>query len=117
MSSYDMKNPKSRRAGERVMRSVQRFLERNLKLRVNMQKSSVVPTDHAGFLGLIFKKNKIRWSDKAFREFKRSVKHFTGRSWSVSMDYRLAKLAQYVRGWMNYYEVSEYYRPIPELDH
>jgi len=33
------------------------------------------------------------------------------------MDYRLRKLAQYVRGWMNYFGISEYYRPIPELDH
>ncbi len=40
----------------------------------------------------------------------------TGRSWSVSMEYRLKKLAEYVRGWMNYYGISEYYRPIPEID-
>ena len=32
------------------------------------------------------------------------------------MDYRFKKLAEYVRGWMNYYGISEYYRPIPELD-
>ncbi len=108
---------KSRRAGERVKRSIQRFLERRLKLKVNEDKSSVVPTDQTTFLGFTFKGGKIRWSDKAFHEFKRRVKHLTGRSWSVSMDYRLMKLTQYVRGWMNYYGISEYYRPIPELDH
>ena len=32
------------------------------------------------------------------------------------MEYRLFKLAEYVRGWMNYYGMSEYYRPIPLLD-
>ena len=26
------------------------------------------------------------------------------------------KIAEYVRGWMNYYGISEYYRPIPEID-
>ena len=108
---------KSRRAGERVKRSIQGFLERRLKLKVNEDKSSVVPTDQTTFLGFTFKGKKIRWSDKAFHEFKRRVKHLTGRSWSVSMGYRLMKLAQYVRGWMNYYGISEYYRPIPELDH
>jgi RNA-directed DNA polymerase len=107
---------KSQRAGERVMASVKRFLERKLKLKVNEQKSSVLPTDHASFLGFTFKGGKIRWSDKAFREFKRRVKYLTGRSWFVSMDYRLKKLAQYVRGWMNYFGISEYYRPIPGLD-
>ncbi len=33
------------------------------------------------------------------------------------MDYRLKKLAQYVRGWMGYFGISDYYRPVPELDH
>jgi RNA-directed DNA polymerase len=33
------------------------------------------------------------------------------------MDYRFKKLTQYIRGWMNYFGISEYYRPIPELDH
>jgi len=33
------------------------------------------------------------------------------------MDYRFKKLAQYIRGWMNYFGISEYYRSIPELDH
>ena len=26
------------------------------------------------------------------------------------------KLGQYVRGWLGYFGISEYYRPIPELD-
>ncbi len=33
-----------------------------------------------------------------------------------AMEYRLTKLAQYVRGWMGYFGISQYYRPIPELD-
>ena len=107
---------KSQRAGERVMRSVQRFLERKLKLKVNQDKSQVAPTDRINFLGFTFKGTKIRWSEKAFREFKRRVKKLTGRSWFVSMQYRLGKLAQYLRGWMNYFGISEYYRPIPEID-
>jgi RNA-directed DNA polymerase len=108
---------KSQRAGERVMRSVQRFLERKLRLRVNQDKSQVALTNQTDFLGFTFKGTKIRWSDKAFREFKRRVKKLTGRSWFVSMEYRYKKLAQYLRGWMNYFGISEYYRPIPELDH
>jgi RNA-directed DNA polymerase len=108
---------KSQRAGERVMRSVQRFLERTLKLKVNQDKSQVAPTDHTNFLGFTFKGTKIYWSDKAFREFKRRVKKLTGRSWFVSVEYRFEKLAQYLRGWMNYFGISEYYRAIPEIDH
>jgi len=107
---------KSQRAGERVLRSVGRFLQRKLKLVVNAKKSRVCPTDQSAFLGFTFKGTSIRWTDKALAEFKRRVRLLTGRSWGVSMDYRLRKLAEYVRGWMGYYALSEYYRPIPELE-
>ena len=108
---------KTERAGLRVKESITRFLNRKLKLKVNQDKSQVAPTDQTNFLGFTFKGTKIRWSDKAFREFKRRVRKLTGRSWFVSMAYRYKKLAQYLRGWMNYFGISEYYRPIPEIDH
>jgi retron-type reverse transcriptase len=77
----------------------------------------VAKTDRTNFLGFTFRGTKIRWSDAAFREFKRRIRKLTGRSWFVSMEYRLKKLAQYLRGWINYFGISEYYRPIPEIDH
>lgn len=107
---------KSISAGTRVMASIRRFLERKLRLKVNEKKSKVDKVEKCGFLGFVFVRGKIRWSDKAFLEFKRRVRLFTGRSWFVSMEYRYKKLAEYVRGWMNYYGISEYYRPIPVLD-
>ena len=69
------------------------------------------------FLGVTFKGVKLRWSHDAFREFKRRVKELTCRSWFVSMEYRMQMLAEYLRGWMNYFGISSYYRPIPEIDH
>jgi RNA-directed DNA polymerase len=103
-------------AGNRVMASVTRFLVSKLKLIVNEKKSKVVPVDKCDYLGFVFIRGKIRWSNEAFREFKRRVRLLTGRSWFVSMEYRFRKLAEYVRGWFNYYGISEYYRPIPILD-
>ena len=107
---------KSLSAAERVMTSISRFLKRELRLIVNEKKSSFGKVEECSFLGFVFVRGKIRWSDKAFREFKRRIRLFTGRSWGVSMEYRLHKLAEYVRGWMNYYGISEYYRPIPIVD-
>jgi len=108
---------RTQRAGLRVKASITRFLLKKLKLKVNQDKSRVASTNQTNFLGFTFRGTKIRWSDKAFREFKRRVKRLTGRSWFVSMEYRFKKLAQYLRGWMNYFGISEYYRPIPEIDH
>jgi RNA-directed DNA polymerase len=107
---------KSQKAGERVMAGVKRFIERKLKLKVNTVKSRVAKTDQTNFLGFTFKAGKIRWCDAAFKEFKRRIRKLTGRSWFVSMAYRLKKLAQYLRGWMNYFGSSQYYRVIPEID-
>ena len=107
---------KSPRAGQRVMASVTRFLTQRLKLVVNEHKSRVAKISDCTFLGFIFRGKKLRWSERAFEEFRHQIRRLTGRSWGVSMDYRLNKLAQYVRGWMGYFGISDYYRPIPELD-
>ncbi|MES9875370.1 MAG: group II intron reverse transcriptase/maturase [Candidatus Thiodiazotropha sp. 6PLUC6] len=106
----------SQRAGERVMRSITQYLERKLKLRVNPNKSKVVKATKAEFLGFTFTGKKIRWVDKSLSRFKQKVRELTGRSWGVSMVYRLRKLAEYIRGWMGYFRISQYYRPIPLLD-
>ena len=68
------------------------------------------------FLGFTIKGKKIRWTDKSEAAFKHRVKELTGRSWGVSMDYRLHKLGQYMWGWAAYFGISQYYRPVPELD-
>ena len=107
---------KTPRAGERVMASVTRFLTRKLKLVVNAHKSRVAKINDCVFLGFTFRGTKLRWSERAFEDFRHQIRKLTGRSWGVSMGYRLDKLAQYVRGWMGYFGISDYYRPVPELD-
>jgi RNA-directed DNA polymerase len=133
---------KSERAGQRVKASLTAYLDRQLKLPVNEKKSHVAKIEQCVFLGFTFRKNKLRWTDAAFADFKHRLRELTGRSggWSRgfgrhvarlrngtgmqararpargSMDYRFDKLGQYLRGWMGYFGISEYYRPIPELD-
>jgi RNA-directed DNA polymerase len=107
---------KSRRAGQRVMAKMSQYLSRTLKLKVNRQKSQVVDVHDLEYLGFQFKGIRVYWSDKAFADFKHRLRGLTARSWGVSMDYRLQRLNQYLRGWMGYFGISQYYRPIPELD-
>jgi RNA-directed DNA polymerase len=109
---------KTERAAQRVKASITRYLTRVLRLTVNEQKSRVAPISKCVFLGFTFYRGtKLRWSDQAFADFRHRLKRLTGRSWGVSMAYRLAKLAQYLRGWMGYFGISDSYRPVPELDH
>ena len=107
---------KSERAGQRVKANLTTYLDRQLKLPVNEKKSQVAKIDQCVFLGFTFRRGKLRWSDAAFADFKHRIRELTGRSWGVSMQYRFDKLGQYLRGWMGYFGLSEYYRPIPELD-
>jgi Group II intron, maturase-specific domain/Reverse transcriptase (RNA-dependent DNA polymerase) len=76
----------------------------------------LVPIFDPGFSDHSYGFRPGRSAHSAFKEFKRRIRKLTGRSWFVTMDYRLKKLAQYLRGWMNYFGISEYYRPIPEID-
>jgi RNA-directed DNA polymerase len=107
---------KSRRAGERVKASLTRFLRRHLKLEINETKSTIGPTTECRFLGFTFHGTRIYWSHEAFQDFRYRLRKLTGRSWGVSLAYRISKLNEYLRGWLHYFGLSQYYRPLPELD-
>lgn len=107
---------KSSSAGHRVMAWVSRFLSTKLKLVVNEAKSRVVKTNDLHFLGFTFKGKKVRWSDQALKDFKHRIRRLTKRSWGISMQRRLRELRLYIQGWINYFGLSEYYRPLPGLD-
>lgn len=107
---------KSRRAAARVRANVTRFLTSKLKLVVNETKSRTCRAFDCTFLGFTFPDGAIRWTDSAFADFRHRLKRLTGRSWGVSMEHRMTKLAQYINGWMGYYRISEYYKPLHGLD-
>lgn len=108
---------KSRRAGERVLRSISRYLQSRLKLEVNTTKSRVVKTSESKFLGFTFRAGRIQWHAKTLLKFKQEVRRLTNRNWGVSMKYQLFKLSQYLRGWINYFGIASGYQRCVELDH
>jgi len=83
-------------AGSRVKASLTRWLDRKLKLPVNEQKSPVAKISEVTFLGFCFRGTKLRGSDAALDNFKHRIRPLTGRSWGVSMGYRLYKLDEYL---------------------
>jgi len=101
--------------GERIKAEVVVFLE-TLKLPINEEKSQVVGIKQLSFLGFMFKGKKIIWSPKSLANFKHRIRELTGRSWGISWAYRYQQLRRYIVGWINYFGLSEYYRPVPLLD-
>lgn len=108
---------KSQRAGERVLRSISRYLESRLKLVVNPTKSHVVKTNESKFLGFTFQSGRIHWHPKTLQKFKQQVRRLTNRNWGVSMEYQLFKTSQFIRGWINYFGIANCYQLCVDLDH
>lgn len=74
----------SKRAGIRVLKSVTRFVERKLKLKVNETKSQVVPTSQSKFLGFTFRGESLVWHSTALAKFKREIRTLTSRSRGIA---------------------------------
>lgn len=108
---------KSQRAGERVLRSISRYLQDRLKLVVNTTKSHVVKTNESKFLGFTFRAGRIQWHPKTLLKFKQQVRRLTNRNWGVSMKYQLFKISQFIRGWINYFGIANCYKLCVDLDH
>jgi RNA-directed DNA polymerase len=108
---------KSKRAGERVLRSISSYLQHRLKLIINTIKSRVVKTNDSKFLGFTFRAGNIHWHPNSLNKFKQEVRRLTNRNWGVSMRYQLFKLSQYLRGWVNYFGIAKGYQRCVDLDH
>lgn len=108
---------KSKRAGERVIARITRFLEKVLKVKVNTDKSKVVNVQDCSFLGFTFRGKKLAATVKAVTTFKKRLKRLTGRSWGISMQDRYGHIRLYVRGWINYFGIGMRYTDAVELDH
>ena len=111
---------KSRKAAERVMASITRFLEKELKLKVNKEKSAVDRPWKLKFLGFTFYRRKgetrIRVHPKSVKKLKAKLKAATGRSNAMEEEKRIEKLKQIITGWVNYFGIADMGNLAKELD-
>ena len=97
---------RSRRAGERLMQSITRFLTDKLKLKVNESKSGVARPAQRKFLGFSFtsgKQPKRRIASKTLLRFKKRIRELTKRNRGVSLERMVAQLRRYLIGWRGYF--------------
>ena len=96
---------RSRRAGERVMASVTRFLTEKLKLKVNETKSAVAQPEERKFLGFTISNDgaERRIAPKALSKFKVKIRDMTGRTRGRSLEQIVEGLASYLIGWRGYF--------------
>ncbi len=91
-------------------------------LKVNMSKSKVDKPQGLKYLGLGFyfdsraHQFKAKPHAKSVAKFKNRMKELTCRSWGVSNSYKVAKLNQLIRGWINYFKMGSMKMLCKELD-
>ena len=109
-------------AANRVMASVTKWIEKKLGLKVNATKSKVTTPTKLKYLGFGFWKDGTdgKWKAKphkdSIKRFKRKLKKLTKRSWSVTMDYRIMRLNQVIRGWINYFRMGSMKNTLKRID-
>jgi RNA-directed DNA polymerase len=106
-------------AGQRVMRSVTRFIAGRLKLKVNESKSAVARPAERKFLGFSIsnaKEPKRRIAPKALLRCKRKIRELTRRTRGISLERMTKDLASYLRGWKSYFGICETPSVLQRLD-
>jgi group II intron reverse transcriptase/maturase len=97
----------SRKAGERVMETIVKFIEKKLKLKVNRSKSGVKHCSEVKFLGYtILSGGGIRVADKAIDRFKDKVRMITRRNRGVKFEQIIKELNLVLVGWSNYFRLA-----------
>jgi RNA-directed DNA polymerase len=111
---------RTERAAQRVFESVCGVIEQRLKLKVNREKSSIRHAADATLLGFGFyfdgPQVRIRVAPKAIKRLKSQLRVLTGRSWRVSMEFRIGKLNRFTTGWMAYFRLADSERMFRGLD-
>lgn len=111
---------KSKAAATRVMYSITEWIERKLGLKVNATKTKVTPPSKLKYLGFCFWKDKTEWKarphESSVEKFKRKIKKLCKRKWSVDLTYRIKKINEVTRGWINYFRIASMKTKVKAID-
>lgn len=101
---------RSERAGKRAMASIERFINKRLRLKVNRDKSAVAPTETRHFLGFRLFTRSNGWveiwlSDRTVKRIRKRIVELTPRSRGESLKRIIERINRYLRGWLGYFGI------------
>ena len=99
---------KTRKAGERVMKSISKFIEKKLKLVVNQEKSQVAESGLVKFLGMTIVNGTRAIAKKAIGRAMQKVKELTPRGTHKTLEDTIKEINSWYVGWSNYYSMTQY---------
>lgn len=111
---------KSKKSAKRVKESIIKFLEGDLLLKVNPEKTRISRAHESYLLGFSFYQKKgryeIRISPKSVNRVKTKCKEITRSSDPKSESLKLTKLDALIRGWVNYFKIANAKSTMAKLD-
>lgn len=98
---------RSKVAAERVIRSISRYIERRMRLKVNRAKSRVCRPYRLNFLGYaIGYRGVLLLSRQSEARFKAKLRRLTRRNRGISLEQLIAELNPVLRGWLGYFRLA-----------
>ncbi|MGV8948682.1 MAG: group II intron reverse transcriptase/maturase [Candidatus Paracaedibacter sp.] len=108
---------RSLRSGERVLRSVKEFLERVLRLKVNESKSGCSSVEERQFLGYrLLCDGRLVIAKQSVERVKDKIRTIARRNRGVSLEKVILELNGRLRGWVNYFQLTELPSDLRNLD-
>lgn len=110
---------RSQRAGDRVMESIQNFVEKRLKLRVNPEKSAVDRPWRRKFLGYSLtwhREAKLKVAPESVVRLKEKLRERFRQGRGRNLERFIASLEPLLKGWINYFRLAEVKGIFEELD-
>ena len=111
---------KSRKSAERTLKNIVPYIEGKLFLKVNRAKTTVSHVSKIKYLGYAFYrykgKCKLRIHPKSVKKMKDKLRLLTNRNNGWGNDYRIQKLKEFARGWINYFSKAEMKKLMVEID-
>ncbi len=109
----------SERSGQRVMTAITAFLERQLKLKVNADKSAVARPWQRKFLGYSLtwhRQPKLRIAESSRQRFAEKVRKALRAGRGRNLKRVIEDLNPLLRGWVSYFRLTEVKGVLEELD-
>jgi RNA-directed DNA polymerase len=117
---------RSERAGQRVMTSIRRFLEKRMRLQINEEKSGVRKPENVHCVGFRFQCRQgekgtevaILPSRRTEQRLRETIREMTPPNWGRSITNCMAEISRYLTGWMTHYRLctSEACRGLDVID-
>ena len=107
----------SQAAAERTLASVQPWIEKHLRLKVNAAKSGMGRVWERKFLGFrLDRKKRIGIAPESLERFKTKVREMWSGRRSRSSEELRDEWSRYVRGWWGYFQLAAVRKPVRELE-